>query len=65
MDTTRFLDDLVRIPEALLALADELDRGIPELDALPLEGITRVLVIGMGSSYSAADTLAREPARRA
>lgn len=60
MDTTRFLEDLIEIPEFLRALAQELDAGIDDLELLPLEGIERILILGMGSSFSAADVIARE-----
>lgn len=60
MDTTQFLADIEQIPARLLALADELERGIGALDELPTAGIARILVLGMGSSFSAADVIARE-----
>lgn len=60
MDTTRFIDDLIEIPAALRALAGQLESGIAELDTLPWHGVRRILVLGMGSSYSAADVIARE-----
>lgn len=60
MDTTRFIDDLAEIPASLRLLAGELEVGIPALDELPLDGVRRVLILGMGSSFSAADVIARE-----
>lgn len=60
MDTTQFLDDLTQIPASLRVLAAELEDGVPALDALPLQGVSRILILGMGSSYSAADVIARE-----
>lgn len=60
MDTTRFSDDLSLIPQKLDELADRLESGIPELDGVPFDGVRRVLIIGMGSSFYAADAVARE-----
>lgn len=60
MDTTQFLADLEQIPARLNELADELERGIDALEHLPTAGITRILLLGMGSSFSAADIIARE-----
>lgn len=60
MDTTRFIDDLIQIPASLESLAASLDTGISELQNLPLGSGRRVLILGMGSSFSAADTIARE-----
>lgn len=60
MDTTQFLADLEQIPARLNELAGELERGIDALEHLPTAGIERILVLGMGSSFSAADVIARE-----
>ena len=59
MDTAAFRADLDLIPEALDALADALDAGLPGLERLPALGAARVLVLGMGSSRYAADVVAR------
>ncbi|MGV8969210.1 MAG: SIS domain-containing protein [Microbacteriaceae bacterium] len=58
MDTTRFYDDLVRIPEKLTALAGLVRAGLPGLDRLPSS--TRILIVAMGSSAYAAETVARD-----
>ena len=58
MDTARFHDDLVRIPEALSALADAVEAGLPGLDALP--AARRILILAMGSSAYAAENVAKE-----
>jgi glucosamine--fructose-6-phosphate aminotransferase (isomerizing) len=60
MDTARFIDDLTAIPEYLGAMADRLDRGIEQLETVPAQNIRRILILGMGSSFSAADVVARE-----
>lgn len=60
MDTTRFAEDLSRIPAMLSELADRLEAGVPELADLPLDGVRHVLILGMGSSFYAADVVARE-----
>ena len=59
MDTAAFRADLDLIPEALDALADALDAGLPGLERLPALGAARALVLGMGSSRYAADVVAR------
>lgn len=59
MDTAAFRADLELIPETLGALADALDGGLPGLERLPPLGVSRVLVLGMGSSRYAADVVAR------
>jgi glucosamine--fructose-6-phosphate aminotransferase (isomerizing) len=58
VDTARFYDDLVRLPETLSSLAGAVEAGLPGLDALP--AINRVLILAMGSSAYAAETVARE-----
>jgi glucosamine--fructose-6-phosphate aminotransferase (isomerizing) len=58
VDTTRFYDDLVRIPEKLSALADLAKTGLPGLDELPRA--SRILILAMGSSAYAAETVARD-----
>lgn len=58
MDTARFYDDLVRLPETLASLATAVEAGLPGLDSLP--ETSRVLILAMGSSAYAAETIARE-----
>ncbi len=58
MDTARFHDDLVRIPEALTVLARAVEAGLPGIDALP--EARSILILAMGSSAYAAETVARE-----
>ena len=62
MDAARFIDDLIRIPESLDALATAVARGLPGLEELP--DADRILVLGMGSSTYAAQTVAREARMR-
>ena len=58
MDTARFLEDLQLVPEYLEALAPLLDGGYPGVDQLPQA--QRILVLAMGSSAYAAETVARK-----
>ena len=58
MDTSRFYDDVIRLPEKLSSLADAVEKGLPSLDSVPLA--SRVLIIAMGSSRFAAESVARE-----
>lgn len=58
MDTSRFHDDLIRIPETLSALADAVEAGLPGIEVLPQA--RNILMLAMGSSAYAAETVARE-----
>ena len=58
MDTARFVEDLELVPDYLEALAPLLDGGYPGLGQLPQA--QRILVLAMGSSAYAAETVARK-----
>lgn len=69
MEPARFTEDLNRLPETLLGLAEALEAGLPglaEAERLGAEAAARagraprVLILGMGSSNYAADIVARE-----
>lgn len=60
MDTTKFIDDLKQIPNQLTKLAERLETAPSPFTTVDFSGIRRLLLLGMGSSFYAADVLARE-----